>query len=287
PEIVDLAIRGTAIAGDVSYGKLGKGVTDGIKDTFRHFWLTIRCSIIGSIVGVIPGLGGGVAQWVSYAHSTQSAKTDEERAGFGKGDIRGVLGTGAANNSKEGACLIPAIAFGIPSSAGFAILIGALFLMGLTPGPDMLTKHLAITYSMVWTIVLANIVAVSASLLFINHLSKLTTIRGNLINPVMLMLAFIGAFAMNQAYGDLIVVILFGGLGYFMVRFGWPRPPFIIGFLLGRLAESYLYSSVARYGVTWLYQPKVIIIFFITVVFASYPFIQKKMLMQKETVYEI
>jgi TctA family transporter len=110
PEIVDLAVRGTAIAGNVTYGKLGKGVMEGIKDTFRHFWLTVRCSLIGSLIGTLPGLGGGVAQWVAYAHATQSAKTEEERAGFGKGDIRGVLGPGAANNSKEGAGLIPTVA---------------------------------------------------------------------------------------------------------------------------------------------------------------------------------
>src|SRR5206468_11836606 len=102
PEIIDLAVRGTAIAGDVSYGRLGKGVTEGIKDTFRHFGLTIRCSLIGTFIGIMPGLGGGVAQWLAYGHATQSARDADERKGFGQGDVRGVLGPGAANNSKEG-----------------------------------------------------------------------------------------------------------------------------------------------------------------------------------------
>ncbi len=276
PEIVDLAVRGTAIAGNVSFGKLGKGVREGIIDTFRHFWLTVRCSLIGSLIGTLPGLGGGVAQWVSYAHATQSAKTDEERAGFGKGDIRGVLGPGAANNSKEGAGLIPTVAFGIPAGAGMAILMGAFFLLGLVPGPEMLTKHLTLTYSMVWTIVLSNVIVVAVCLLFINHLAKLTTIRGNLMIPVILLLCFVGAYCSDNHIGDLIVLLIFGGIGYFMVRFRWPRPPFILGFILGKLAETYLYSSSTRYGAAWLFRPKVIILFLIAVGFALYPFIQKR-----------
>lgn len=287
PEVVDLTVRGTAIAGNVAYGKLGKGVWEGIKDTFRHFWLTIRCSLIGSFVGIIPGLGGGVAQWVSYAHATQSAKTVEERDGFGKGDVRGVLGPGAANNSKEGAALIPAIAFGIPSSVSFALLIGALLIMGLNPGPDMLTTHLAITYSMVWTIVISNIMVVAVSLLFINRIAKLTTIRGSVINPIIIFLCFIGAYSANNNIADLIVLIVFGIVGYFMVRVGWPRPPFILGFVLGNLAETYFYSSISRYGVSWLYRPKVIIIFIITVLFVLFPVFQKKMLVKQEAEGEI
>ncbi len=276
PEIVDLIVRGTAIAGNVEMGKLGKGVRQGVIDTFRHFWLTVRCSLIGSLIGILPGLGGGVAQWVSYAHATQSAKTEEERAQFGKGDIRGVLGPGAANNSKEGAGLIPTVAFGIPAGSGMAILMGAFFLLGLVPGPDMLTKHLTLTYSMVWTIAISNVIIVAVCLLFINHLAKLTTVRSGLITPVILLLCFIGAYSSTESIADLVVLVLFGTIGYFMVRFRWPRPPFILGFILGKLAETYLYSSTARYGAAWLLRPKVLIIFLIAVAFAVYPFIQKR-----------
>jgi putative tricarboxylic transport membrane protein len=277
PEIVDLAVRGTAIAGDVSIGKLGKGVRQGIKDTFRYFWLTVRCSLLGSLIGVLPGLGGGVAQWVSYAHATQSAKTDEERAGFGKGDVRGVLGPGAANNSKEGAGLIPTVAFGIPASSGMAILMGALLILGLVPGPDMLSKHLTLTFSMVWTIVVANIIVVAVSLLFINHIANLTSIRGNLIIPPIVLLCFIGAYTSNNSLADLIVLLLFGGIGYAMVQFKWPRPPFILGFILGELAETYLYISVARYGAAFLLRPKVLILLVLSILVALYPFLQKRL----------
>ncbi len=276
PEIIDLAVRGTSIAGDVPYGHLGKGVTEGIKDTFRHFWLTIRCSLIGTFIGIIPGLGGGVAQWLAYGHATQSARDATERKGFGQGDVRGVLGPGAANNSKEGGALIPTIAFGVPGSSAMAILLGGFFLMGLVPGPDMLTTHLPLTFSMVWTIVIANLITVGASLIFLNQLAKLTTIRGHLLIPFILLLVFIGSYTANNTYGDLIVTLFFGALGYVMVLARWPRAPFVLGLVLGKIAENYLYISVSRYGAEWLARPVVIALFLLSILVISYPLIQAR-----------
>lgn len=276
PEIVELIVRGTAIAGKVAPGYIGKGVMEGIKDTFRHFWLVVRCSILGVLVGTFPGVGGGVAQWVAYAHAAQSAKTVEERAGFGKGDIRGILGPGAANNSKEGGNLIPTIVFGIPTSPPMAILLGAFLLLGIVPGPDMLTKHLTLTFSMVWTIVISNIIVVGVCLLFINHIARITWIRANLIVPFLLFLCFVGAFSANNHTGDLILLLLFGGLGHLMMRFGWPRPPFALGFILGNLTESYLYTSISRYRAEWLLRPGVILLFFVAVMVALYPYFKER-----------
>jgi len=269
-------VRGTAIAGDVSYGRLGKGVTEGIKDTFRHFGLTIRCSLIGTFIGIMPGLGGGVAQWLAYGHATQSARDADERKGFGQGDVRGVLGPGAANNSKEGGALIPTVAFGVPGSSSMAILLGGFFLLGLVPGPDMLTKHLPLTLSMVWTIVLANIITVGASLVFINQLAKLTTIRAHLLIPFIVLLVFIGSYTANNSYGDLVAMLVFGALGYAMVAAGWPRAPFILGLVLGKLAENYLYISTTRYGAAWLGRPVVVVLFLLAVLVIAYPFVQAR-----------
>src|SRR5262249_41683999 len=124
PEIIDLCVRGTSIAGSLPAGRLSRGALEGVKDTFRHFWLTIRCSLIGTFIGVLPGLGGSVASWMAYGHATHSARDAEERKSFGAGDVRGVLGPGAANNSKEGGSLIPTVAFGVPGSTAMAILLG-------------------------------------------------------------------------------------------------------------------------------------------------------------------
>src|SRR5207245_4703921 len=101
-----------------SYAPLGRlsQVRDGVIDAFRHIWLIIRCSLIGTYIGIIPGVGGGVAQWIAYAHAVQSAKTPAERDGFGKGDVRGVLGPGAAVNCKEGGGRIRTDACRLPGS---------------------------------------------------------------------------------------------------------------------------------------------------------------------------
>jgi TctA family transporter len=276
PEIVELAVRGTAIAGERPPARIGAGVWEGIKDTFRHFWLVVRCSIVGVFVGILPGAGGGVAQWMAYAHAAQSAKDARDRERFGKGDVRGVLGPGAANNSKEGGDLIPTIAFGVPGSGAMAILLGAFLIMGLHPGPDMLTKHLAVTYSMVWTLVIANIITVLACLALLPYLAKVTQVRGSLIIPFLVLLVFVGSYTANKQFADLAVTLGFGALGYLMMRYGWPRAPLVLGFVLGKLAETYLFISVARYGYSWLAQPLVIVLIVLALLVVGYPYLKER-----------
>jgi putative tricarboxylic transport membrane protein len=276
PEIIDLAVRGTSIAGNAPAAKLGSGVWQGIRDTFTHWWLVVRCSMVGVFVGILPGAGGGVAQWMAYAHAVQSAKDASDRARFGQGDVRGVLGPGAANNSKEGGDLIPTIAFGVPGSGAMAILLGAFLIMGLHPGPDMLTKHLAVTYSMVWTLVIANVITVIVCLALLPYLAYVTRIRGGVIIPFLLLLVFVGSYTANKQIADLLVTLAAGGVGYLMVRFEWPRAPLVLGFVLGKLAETYLFISMARYGYGWLAQPLVILLMVITALVIVFPYLQER-----------
>jgi putative tricarboxylic transport membrane protein len=274
PELIDLVVRGSSIAGDTPVGEVRKGAFEGVKDTFRNFWLAIRCGLIGTFIGITPGLGGSVAQWMAYGHATQSARSPEERAGFGRGDVRGVIGPGAACNSKEGGSLIPTIAFGVPGSTSMAILLGGFFLMGLVPGPDMLTKNLAITYSMVWTIVLANLITVAACFLFLNRLASLTNVPGYLLVPVVLVMVFIGSYTANNQYGDIVVMLSCGAVGWLMVAAGWPRAPFVLGLVLGKIAENYLYISVARYQASWLMRPFVLALLAVAVIVICFPIFQ-------------
>ena len=276
PEIIDLFVRGNSIAGNAPPGKVGKGAWEGVKDTYRHFWLTIRCSLIGTFIGIMPGLGGSVAQWMAYGHAVQSAKTPEERKQFGQGDVRGVLGPGAANNSKEGGSLIPTVAFGVPGSTSMAILLGGFLLLGLVPGPDMLTKHIAVTYSMVWTIVIANVITVAVCFLFLDRLASITEVKGHRLIPVILVLVFIGSYTSNSHYGDLLVSLFFGGMGYLMVRAGWARAPFVLGLVLGKIAENYLYISTARYEAAWLTRPVVMVLIAVAIAVIVYPFFQAR-----------
>jgi putative tricarboxylic transport membrane protein len=274
PEVIDLAVKGTSIA-EQQMGKIG-GVMEGIKDTFRHWWLVIRCSAIGTYIGVIPGMGGGVSQWIAYAHAVQSSP-DQER--FGRGAVEGVLGPGAANNSTLGGALIPTVAFGVPGSVSTAILLGAFLILGLVPGPDMLIPEprgrLSLTYSLVWIIVMSNILTVAVCLLFLNPLAKLTQVRGSLLTPFILWLIFIGAFAEKNAFPDLIVVLVLGALGWLMVQLDWPRPPLVLGLVLAPLAENRLFLATGNYGLSWLWRPGVLCIFAVILASLLYPFVKK------------
>ena len=272
PEIVDLAVRGTSIASD-KQEKLS-GVLEGVKDTFRHFWLVTRCSLIGVYFGVLPVLGANVAQWISYAHAVQGLK-DKSRAG--KGAVEGVLGPGAANNSTRGGDLIPTIAFGIPGSGSMALLLGAMLIVGLNPGPEMLKSRLDVTFSMVWVLIISNVIVAGLCFLILNHLAALTFVRGTLLIPFLLFLVFIGSFTANNDLADIVVTLIFGIIGYFMIKFGWPRPPVVLGLTLGKIAENYLWISTAAYGARWLLFPTVLILIAITVFTVAYPTIKERM----------
>jgi len=140
----------------------------------------------------------------------------------------------------------------------------------------MLTKHLPVTFSMVWTIVIANIVTVAACFLFLDQLAKVTTVRGTVLIPIILVLVFIGSYTSNNHYGDIVLTLIFGGIGYLMVIGGWPRAPFVLGLVLGKIAENYLYISVARYEAAWLTRPVVLILFALAVAVILYPLLQRR-----------
>jgi TctA family transporter len=157
-----------------------------------------------------------------------------------------------------------------------AILLGAFFLLGIMPGPDMLDKHLVLTFSMVWTMVVANIITVAVSLFFLNYLAKLTLIRGTVLIPFILFFAFIGAYTSNNHLGDLLVFLAFGFLGYLMIRCGWPRAPLVLGFVLGRIAENNFYISTIRYGPSWTLRPLVLVLIVLSVIVLFFPFMRFK-----------
>jgi putative tricarboxylic transport membrane protein len=172
-----------------------------------------------------------------------------------------VIAAESATNSREGGALVPTVVFGVPSSPGMAILLGAFLIHGLVPGPDMLTKNLALTYSMVWSIAIANILGSGLCFLFSGQFAKLATLRYTLIMPVVLSLIYIGAFEGHRNWGDLYSLLIFGVFAWGMKHFKWPRPPLVLGFILGEILERYLFISIERYGTEWMERPVVIGLF--------------------------
>ena len=237
PEIIALLRQDKAIS---SSGELGAGWMDGVRDWWANRWLSIRCSTIGVIVGVIPGLGGSVVDWIAYGHTVQTAK---DKSQFGKGDIRGVIGPESSNNAKEGGGLVPTLLFGIPGSGSMAVFIGGMILLGYEAGPQMITNNLDITYTVVWSLAIANVFGAGLCLFLSGGIAKLTTIRFPLLVPFLFMMIAFAAFQSKQTSWDLVALVGISILGIFMRRFDWSRPAFLIGFVLSDQAEVYTYQA--------------------------------------------
>ena len=273
PEIVALLRKDKAIAEKAS---LGAGWLDGVKDWWQHKWLSVRCALIGVVVGVIPGLGGSVVDWIAYGHTVQTSK---DKAGFGKGDVRGVIGPESSNNAKEGGGLVPTLLFGIPGSGSMAIFIGALALLGsgeLEVGQVMLKDNLDYTYAIVWLLALANVFGTIMCIALSGQIAKLTTIRFALIAPFIFMIISFAAFQSGQDLMDLSVLFAIGFLGILMRRFDWSRPAFLIGFVLANPVENYAnntnqiagirFRQGAEAGFDYIASPIVLCLLVITVI---------------------
>ncbi|MQA60325.1 MAG: hypothetical protein GEU86_02285 [Actinophytocola sp.] len=269
-EVLQLMLSKTSIA-DKTMAKEISGIGQGVRDTFRHWSVVVRSSAIGIVIGIIPGMGGSVSQFIAYGHAQQTSKHPEQ---FGKGSIEGVLAAGANNNAKDAGSLIPTIAFGIPGSVGAAVLLGAFMITGLNPGPEMLTTNLNVTFSMVWIMVLANIVAVAVAFLLIRQLVKLTYIPGTWLVPFLLILLGIGAFTASNNINDIFVMLGAAVLGVVAIHWDWPRVPFLLAVVLGGLAERYLFLSYSLHEWFWLTKPSVLVLAALIIFIAVWPYVR-------------
>ncbi len=271
PELCDLLISRTTISKEIDKKNIYKGQWQGVKDCFENWWLIVRCSWIGGGIGSIPGISASVVDWLAYGHALKTEKG--AHLTFGKGDVRGVIASESSNNAKEGGALVPTLAFGVPGSATMAILLGAFLIHGLVPGPDMLHKNLDITYAMVWSVALANILGAGLCYAFSPQFARLATLRYTLILPAVLSVVYIGAFEASRSWGDLFALLLFGVFGWLMKQFKWPRPPLVLGLVLGDSIERYMFISIERYSFSWLLRPVVAILLIIAIVGVVRPFI--------------
>jgi TctA family transporter len=263
PELADLAIQNKSIAAgheDETFD-VRKGQLKGAKDVLQNWFLVLRCATIGAGLGSVPGIGASVVDWIAYGHA---ARTEKEAAKtFGKGDVRGVIASESSNNAKEGGALVPTIAFGVPGSASMALILGAFLIHGLVPGPDMVTKRLDVTYTMVWSVAFANIFGAGICFSFAGFLAKIAVVRIAILAPTVLAITFVGAFQGSRQWGDIYALLIFGFIGFVMKRLRWPRPPLILGFVLGGLVERYMFISVERYGATWIWERPVVVVMLI------------------------
>ncbi|HKX18151.1 MAG TPA: tripartite tricarboxylate transporter permease, partial [bacterium] len=254
-EVIDLGRQPTVLAPagrDRGTRYTVRGVVEGLAEVRRHGWLSVRCGLLGAFIGMIPGLGGDAASWICYGHAGQTSRHPET---FGRGNIEGVIAPESANHAKEGGGLIPTVAFGVPGGSGMAILLGAFVILGLQPGPLMLIRHLDVVWAMVWILAIANVLAVLVFLVASGLIARVSFLRVNLIVPFVLVFIVLGSYLSENAWQNMLVTLGAGALGYAMKRFGYPRAPLVIGFVLGRLAETNLALALQLWGWAFLARP--------------------------------
>lgn len=255
PEMIAVLFKGGSIS--TKRPTLGTGWLQGVRDVATNKILVLRHSLVGAFIGVLPGLGNSIVDWVNYSIVVKFAK---DKSRFGRGDVRGVIAPESATNAKDGGSLIPTLLFGIPGSGSMALLLAAMVVMGVEPGPNLVVTNLELVFVVVWSLALANIIGTSLSFLLSSQITKLAFIPFVKVMPFLLLLMTLGSFQSSQRMADLGMLVLFGILGWIMRRTGIPRAPLLIGFVLSMLIEQYLWQVISRYGFEWMTRPGVMII---------------------------
>ena len=266
PEIIDLAAsrRPIASTGEVSNREIWIGMKEGLKR-----WRTIpRQSLFGVFLGAVPGIGSAVVEWLSYAFGILFSK---DKSQFGKGSLDGILFTESAQAAKEAGQAIPTLAFGIPGGLGWAMMLVALISYGVAPGVPMLTTNLDITMGLVLAIGIGNVLSMVLAVAIGSQVARLTQIPYTFVAGMMLPIMFLGAFQATLHLGDIMVVLAVGALGLGMKWHGWPRAPFLLGFILGPVIEHNVFTSLSLGGFSYIFsRPYAITILVLAVAFASY-----------------
>jgi putative tricarboxylic transport membrane protein len=271
PEMVALAGRGgsvSALPPEAAHYS-SRQLWQGMADVWRHRWLTLRTSLIGVVIGLVPGLGGDVASWVCYGHAVSSSREPER---FGKGAIEGVIAPETANNSKEGGALVPTLFFGVPGSSGMVLLLGAFTVLGISPGPTLLLGDGELVWTLVFALALSNLLAVAVFLGVAPWLGRLAFVRGTRVVPVVFLLTIVGSLAVAAIWQTLLVLLVLGVFGWALQRCGWPRAPFAIGLVLGEIAEVALHQSLTIWGPSFLLRPTALALLAIGAIGLAIPF---------------
>jgi putative tricarboxylic transport membrane protein len=240
-EVIEYYVTGGTIAQTgAEIRAVLRGAWEGTKEVFRHTRVFIQGSVVGIIVGILPGVGGTVANFLSYTLAMQTSRNPES---FGTGNPEGVIAAMTATNEDTGA-LLPTVAFGIPGSAGTSLLLGALILHGFNPGPLFIKDHMEIVWALILGLLVSNAIASTLGLAGAGLLTRVTTLDVKYLVPTILVISLLGAYADRENVWDVLLAIVSGIAGYGLARFGFPIVTLVIGFVMGRLAERSFVQSL-------------------------------------------
>jgi putative tricarboxylic transport membrane protein len=237
-EILD-SLDDTAQTGVLS-GTIGH-LYPSVKDWLQSKWAIVRGTLIGFVLGILPGGGAILSTFVSYAVEKKVSKHPEE---FGKGAIEGVAAPEAANNAAAESALIPLLSLGIPPNVNMAMLFAALLIHGVQPGPLLIKDHPDIFWGLVASMYIGNVLLLVLNLPLVGIWVKVLKIPKKILFPLILLFCLIGAYTVNGAIFDVYVMLLFGVVGYLSRKFGYDIAPFVLAYVLGRRLEQSLRQSL-------------------------------------------
>lgn len=212
-----------------------KGVFPSKEDMKVCFPTYIRSSIIGIVIGIIPGTGGDIASWVAYNEAKRWSKHPEE---FGKGTPEGIAAPEAGNNAVTGGALVPLLTLGIPGDSATAIMLGALMMVGITPGPLLFVEQTESVYTIIIGLFLANLFMGLIGYAGVRLFAKIADVPKWIMTPIVFLFCIVGTYALNHTFGDIVVMFVAGIAGYVLLKLGFSVPPIILGMILGKTIEN-------------------------------------------------
>ncbi len=251
------------------------GVWKGMLQPFKYWWALVYASLIGTLMGVVPGVGGTVSNIVAYGQVRQASRNPET---FGTGRVEGLIAPEASHIAKEGGQMIPTLALGVPGGEATAILLSAFLIVGLQPGPTMVSQHADLIYAIVFIIALSSVFTSIIGLSTARYLSRITTVPVPLLAPIIIMFAVVGAYAATTSALSVVLALIFGVLGYFMRRFDYSEPSLIVGLVLGTIAQPNLHIALMLYGPRFIWErPITLVLSIATVLVLFLPYLLKRL----------
>lgn len=261
-------------SGKVKSGNLF-GMLKGLLTSLKHPFTTLKSSIIGSIIGAIPAAGSTVAAFTSYGEAKRSSSTPEK---FGKGHPEGIIAAESANNASTGGALTTTFALGVPGSATTAVLMGALLMQGLQPGPELVRDQMPLVYTLIIACIVSQLLMLFMSITVCYSFTSLLKVPTIVLAPTLAVFCMAGTFAVRNALFDIFIMILFGVIGWLMKRYGFPVEAIVLGIVLGGIADNELIRTYMRFGDEFIFmffqRPISLILIIIIVLGIVYPYIQ-------------
>ena len=230
-------------------GKLEGSFLEGFKATFRHWKALLIGLVVGSIVGIIPGIGGSAANLLAYGEAQRQSKEPEK---FGKGSLEGIIASESSNNAIEGTAMIPTLTLGIPGSSSAAILLVVLMMKGFTPGRMLFSSNGSFVMSFFLCLLIAQLLMVLVGMILMKVFSYITVIPIELLAVSVAALCFMGVYSINRSIYDVLVAVIFGIVGYCLKKYHYPVVGLVVGLILGSSMETSFAQSLAISGGSYL-----------------------------------